>query len=51
MLAAHWTSKEFEMQHIVLDFVYLPPPHNLHTTRDALLSIIPEFQIEKKSDV
>lgn len=48
VFTAHWITEEFELKHIILEFVYFPEPHIQWTTKALLLRIMLDFEIEHK---
>ena len=44
--SVHWISNNFEMKHLVLDFLYFPAPHNKYTTCDLILKVLKDFDLE-----
>ena len=48
MITAYWISDKFQNYHIVLDFLYFPPPHNARATAELLLCTIKQYKIADK---
>ena len=47
-ITIHWVGSDWKLHSSLLDFVYLPAPHNQWSTSELILKTITEFKIHTK---